>query len=463
MPETIEIAEKILKDEYQNGTSKKVDNSKINQIRSEEVQEIISSVPNWMIRWGITLIFSLIIMLIALSWFVKYPDTIVGKATLTTVDPPVKLVVKSSGKLTKILMSNGSKVVKNQVIAEMENPVTQEGILFLKNYILQIRTFLTSNQGKLTIVNENHTLGIMQSTYNDLLKNLKDYQEISQNAFISQKINNLKRKIYQYKKLILISNKQLALLKQELENAEDKYHVDKKMYEKEYVAKFDFYKEETSFRQKQIDFESLKKTITEHKITLINLQQELDDIEYQYQENKRKLVNNIQSNLLELENGIENWQQNYSFVAPISGKLVWMEKLHPNQYVESGKTLFVITTDNEKIIVLATIPSTGFGKIKIGQKARIKLDNFPAYEFGYLDGKVTKMTEIPNENNYQVEIILNNGMISSYNKTLTFTPEMSGSVEIITEDLRIVQRVFNQFNKIFDKNSNSIFQENNTN
>jgi multidrug efflux pump subunit AcrA (membrane-fusion protein) len=135
MPETIEIAEKILKDEYQNGTSKKVDNSKINQIRSEEVQEIISSVPNWMIRWGITLIFSLIIMLIALSWFVKYPDTIVGKATLTTVDPPVKLVVKSSGKLTKILMSNGSKVVKNQVIAEMENPVTQEGILFLKNYI----------------------------------------------------------------------------------------------------------------------------------------------------------------------------------------------------------------------------------------------------------------------------------------------------------------------------------------
>ncbi|MBI2279245.1 MAG: hypothetical protein HYU68_00920 [Bacteroidetes bacterium] len=103
----------------------------------------------------------------------------------------------------------------------------------------------------------------------------------------------------------------------------------------------------------------------------------------------------------------------------------------------------------------ATIPVTGFGKIKTGQKARIKLSNYPSYEFGHLEGVVSKLTEIPNENSYQIEITLNNGMTSSYNKLLTFTPEMTGTAEIVTDDLRVMQRIFNQFNKLFDRNTNA--------
>jgi len=250
---------------------------------------------------------------------------------------------------------------------------------------------------------------------------------------------------------VQISSIQLELLKQELKNAEDKYKSNQQLYEKGVIAKMDFYKEESAFRQKQMDLESLKKSATEQQIALINLQQELNDAEFQQSENERILTNNIQANLLEIENGIENWQQNYSFTAPVSGKLVWLEKIHQNQFIEAGKNLFAITTNNEKFIALATIPAAGFGKIQIGQKARIKLNNYPPYEFGHLEGIVSKMTEIPNESTYQLEITLSNGMTSSYNKLLSFTPEMTGTAEIVTQDLRVMQRIFNQFNKLFDR------------
>ena len=48
----------------------KVKNEHIDQIelRSEEVQEILTKVPNWMIRWGNTLFLVLIGMLLLLSW-----------------------------------------------------------------------------------------------------------------------------------------------------------------------------------------------------------------------------------------------------------------------------------------------------------------------------------------------------------------------------------------------------------
>jgi len=429
--------------------------SKIDQIRSDEVQEIISAVPSWMIRWGITLIFGLIVMLIALSWFIKYPDIIFGNATLTTLEPPVKLVVKSSGKLTNILLTDGSTVEKNQVIAEMENPITQDDIEFLKNYALEIRDYLSNKNLALPLTSENFVFGVMQTTFNELQKNLKDLQELKKNNFSIQKINNLKSKIAQYKKLIIISVSQLGLLEKELKNAEDKFKAETQLFEKGYTAKMEFYKEETLLRQKQMDLENLKKSATEQQITLINLQQELNDAEFQYQENERTLTNNIQANLLEIENGIENWQQNYSFIAPVSGKLVWLEKIHQNQFIESGKSLFAITTNNEKFIALATIPANGFGKIKTGQKARIKLNNYPSYEFGRLEGVVSKLTEIPNESYYQIEITLNNGMTSSYNKLLTFTPEMTGTAEIVTDELRVIQRIFNQFNKLFERKVNA--------
>lgn len=420
-------------------------------IRSDEVQEIISAVPNWMIRWGITLIFGLIVMLIVLSWFVKYPDIIFGNATLTTLEPPVKLVVRSSGKLTNILVKDGSVVEKNQIIAEMENPVTQEGIQFLKNYVIATKSYLHDKSADLPITTENFVFGAMQTNFNDLQKNLKNYDEHIKNLYNTSKISNLKKKKQQYQTLIAISTKQLELIKQELINAEDKYQASKILYKKEVIAKMDFYNEETAFRQKQMDVENAKRTTTDQQITLLNLAQELSDLEFQYHEKERTLVNNIYANLLELENGIENWQQNFSFVAPVAGKLVWLEKIYQNQFIEAGESLFAITTNNEKFIALATIPTTGFGKIEVGQKARIKLNNYPSYEFGHLEGIVSKLTEIPNENSYQVELTLAKGMTSSYNKLLTFTPEMTGTAEIVTDDLRVMQRIFNQFNKLFDR------------
>ena len=50
------------------------------ELRSEEVQEILTKVPNWMIRWGNTLFLFLIVLLLALSWLVKYPDIITSEA-----------------------------------------------------------------------------------------------------------------------------------------------------------------------------------------------------------------------------------------------------------------------------------------------------------------------------------------------------------------------------------------------
>ena len=101
------------------------------EIRSDEVQEILSTVPNWMIRWGITLIFGLILMLIFISWFIKYPDVIEGQAIITTTQPPAKLVSKSSGYLEQLYFKDNASIKKGDIIAEITNPTNKASIDFL--------------------------------------------------------------------------------------------------------------------------------------------------------------------------------------------------------------------------------------------------------------------------------------------------------------------------------------------
>ncbi|MDC1162287.1 HlyD family secretion protein, partial [Tenacibaculum sp.] len=111
------------------------------QIRSEEVQEILSYVPNWMIRWGNTLFFLLILMLLFISWFVKYPDVISTKVMVTTSFPPEKIYAKSSGQFEIFLASEEESITNNQILAVIENSASYKDVLLLKSIVDTIQLY----------------------------------------------------------------------------------------------------------------------------------------------------------------------------------------------------------------------------------------------------------------------------------------------------------------------------------
>ena len=87
------------------------------ELRSEEVQDILTKVPHWMIRWGTVLIFGIIIMLFFISWFLKYPDVVKTEIVITTNIPPEKLVAKTSGRIEAILVKDKSIITENTPLA----------------------------------------------------------------------------------------------------------------------------------------------------------------------------------------------------------------------------------------------------------------------------------------------------------------------------------------------------------
>ncbi len=96
-----------------------------------------------------------------------------------------------------------------------------------------------------------------------------------------------------------------------------------------------------------------------------------------------------------------------------------------------------------------SVPAANSGKIVAGEKVLIKLDNYRYQEYGIVEGKVQNISLSPDkEGNYYVDVILPKGLKTSYNKNLTFDKELQGNAEIVTQDLRLIERFFYQMRKL---------------
>lgn len=110
----------------------------------------------------------------------------------------------------------------------------------------------------------------------------------------------------------------------------------------------------------------------------------------------------------------------------------------------------VVPQSTKNYIAKVKAPAKNSGKIKVGQDVNIRLANYPDREFGVLRGKVQNISLLPDKDgNLLLDVILSNGLETTYHKKIVFQQEMSGTADIITEDLRLLERLLYQFRDVF--------------
>jgi hypothetical protein len=68
-------------------------------------------------------------------------------------------------------------------------------------------------------------------------------------------------------------------------------------------------------------------------------------------------------------------------------------------------------------------------------------------------GAIDNISLIPDQEGfYRVDVNLPETLITSYNEEIEFKQEMTGTAEIITEDLRLLERFFYQFKELVNRN-----------
>lgn len=82
------------------------------ELRSEEVQEVMNKVPPMILRCGIGILATIILVLLIGSALFQYPETIEAELTLTTRNPPVYIKSQHGGRIEKLYITNGIQVKK---------------------------------------------------------------------------------------------------------------------------------------------------------------------------------------------------------------------------------------------------------------------------------------------------------------------------------------------------------------
>ena len=420
------------------------------ELRSESVQEILGRPPRWIIRWGISIIFVIIAGLVVGSYFFKYPDIISASITVTSENLPAGLVAKSSGRIDTIFVSEKQLVKKGNLIAHIENPALFEDIMKLKAEIM--------NYDTLSVFNFLHSaqLGEIQSAYEAFLKNYKDYKFFLETQFCAKKISAVERQIAQYRKIVDKTKTQIRFAESQLQSNEKLYAIDSALFAKGAISSAEFERARGSYLQQLQSFENTKMSLDNLQLSVAQLEQSIFELKQQEAEQENLLQLNLSSSFNQLQTQLAQWEQNYLFFSPIDGVVTFTKYWQHNQNIVAGEVLATVVPQHKiKIIGKIELPPRGAGKVKEGQFVNVKFDNYPHLEYGMIKVQIAHISLVPinkeNQKNYILEVIFPDSLVTNYGKTLEFSQEMTGSTEIITKDLRLLDKFLNPIKAIIER------------
>jgi multidrug resistance efflux pump len=420
------------------------------ELRSEHVQELLEAVPNWMIRYGNILIFGFILMFLTLSWFIKYPDIIASEAQITTKLPPQKKYAQVTGKLDTILITDNEILKEGSILAVIGNTANFEHVLLLRSAVDTIKlnnknfTFPLDEQPILFLGDIDSEYALFENSYIEyqLNKELDPFKnEQTGNQFSKSQLYSRLRTLESQK---LTNKAELAYQKKDLERQQT-------LFEKGVIAKQTLESKELTYLQAERNFANIDASISQIREAIGNANTNEVSTSIKKTKEDISLLKNVIQSFNQLKRALRDWEMRYAITSDIDGTVAFAKIWTENQTVNQGDLLFtIIPEQNSSYIAKLKTPARNSGKIKTGQTANIKLENYPDNEFGTIKGKIESISLLTDEDGfYLITVLLPSKLTTSYNKEIPFRHEMRGSAEIITEDLRLIERFFYQLNNVF--------------
>jgi multidrug resistance efflux pump len=418
------------------------------KIYSEEVRDVLSDPPKAILRWGNTILFGFIMLLLLISWFIKYPDIITTQIVITTNIPPEKLVAKVSGKIEAILVNDRSLVSSNVPLAVIENSANYEAVFLLKSIVDTINIdknifpFEKLNSAQLGEIESFYAVFQKESIADELNTKLQPYKV--EGSAQSYEAIQLKERLSLLESQKSNNQSELQLQKSDL----DRYDL---LYKKGIIAAQELEKHKLTYLQVQRNYKSLLSTISQLKSSLNELNKNSKTTQINENKENVNLERNVIQAFFQLKKAIKDWELNYVLRSSIDGKVSFLQLWSKNQTVNAGDNVFAIIPTNESgYIGKVKAPAQNSGKIQIGQIVNIRLANYPDREFGIIKGVIKAISLTPDKDgNLLINVLLPNSLETSYKKQITFQQEMSGTADIVTEDLRLIERLLYQFRDIF--------------
>jgi multidrug efflux pump subunit AcrA (membrane-fusion protein) len=425
-------------------------------LRSTEVSEIIASKPGFMIRWGITIFFVVLIMLVLATFFIHYPDVVPTMAKFTSINAPKEVKTKTDGKLIKLLATEGMAVAKNDVLGYMESRANPEVIVQLAKTVETMQQMLNDNRTEMVAGYFNNAanqykwegqLGEIQPVYQSFSQSFSLFKQYLSSGFYTRKKGMLQSDLGYLQRLQGNLQKQKQMQEQDIALASETFEAKKQLALDSTIAAFEFRDEKSKMLSKNMSIPQISSSIISNESSQHEKQKEIMQLENEIAQQKGVFTQAL--NTLQAE--LENWKNKYLLIAPVAGKVAFATFLQQDQQLGANQVICYINPENSNYYAAVYIQQTNFGKIKLGQKVLLKLPSYPFQEYGAIEGQLDFISNIPSDSGYMAKVSLPQGLMTNYKRPVQYREGLNAMGEIITEDMRLSDRLINQLKSTFKK------------
>ena len=413
------------------------------QEHSREADEIFGKLPSWVIRWGITVIAAILLAIIIACCLIRYPQTLKSGIVLTCDNPPSDLVSRYSGILDSVYVADGTSVEEGELLALISTPAVYDDVRKAESLIRLIEDSLSVQNARQVVQTQGLHLGDLQSDWISLQRSCGDFINWLD-------LNQAGRKIVMLEELEKESDEYAGFLERQrgnlVENADyasNAFSRDSSLYSRQLISQAEYEQSIMELHSRQNELTSLDATLANARMSLLELRRQVLELRLQQSSEKMGYQQDIHRASRQLLAGIGSWKETYAFIAPFSGKVSLQNVWSRGQHISVGDLVAsVVREQGNNITGRVKVQSSGFGKVKEGQRVIVRLNGYPYMEFGVLSGVVTSISPVPEQSEaglvYTLTVGFPDGMRTTYHKDLPFVQQMDGEAEIVTEDMRLI-------------------------
>ena len=414
---------------------------------SNEVEEIISNKPPFIVRWGILFFFLLLLLLAFIGWFIKYPDIIKARGLLNSINAPKEIQTKTNGKLIKLFEKENQQVHQNEIIGYIESTANHTEVISLSKILDTITEKINNNSADKVVsylAIQFNNLGELQTSYQIFSNSFSSFTNYLSKGFYLKKKGMLSEDISYLKRLHNELMQQKNLSVKDLSLSDSTFQIYQTLKNQKVISTVDYRLEKSKFIAKQMTLPQINSSIINNESQQHEKQKEIAELENQIQQQKNLFVQSLNT----IKSQVEDWEKKYLIRAPIDGRVSFVGFLQENQELKTGQLICYINPGNTDYYVETLISQYNFGKIKTEQEVLLKFQAYPYQEFGFIKGNIEIINAIPADSGYLAKVSLPENLITNYKKIIQYKTGLLVQADIVTENLNLLQRLFYNLRKM---------------
>lgn len=416
-------------------------------LRSEVVTEIISRRPGFLVRWGITILFLILLLVLLICWLIQYPDLVAASAKLTSTNAPKEVICNTDGKLVKLFVTEGQSVRKGDLLGFMESIAWHKEVIDLSDKLDTAIALLAT--GKISeaamFLNQHYKhLGELQAAYQQFSTARQQFNDYLVNDFYNHKKAILQNDLSVLQQINTTIREQQQIIEKDLTLASESLNMNQKLLQENIISKEEFRVEQSKFLSKQQALPQLRASVLANVNQQAEKQKELNQLEHDIMQQEITFEQVVQT----MKSAVDDWKKKYLFVAPVEGNVSFVNLPQENLQMKQGQQFCFINSGNSQYYAEMYIPQANFGKVRTGAPVLLKFSSYPFQEFGSVKGTIDFISHIPVDSGYLAKISLPAGLTTNHQKQIQYRDGLIANAEIITRPMRLLERFYYNLIKI---------------